>query len=651
MSRWHFIEFCSRFLQFRQEHEDTWTEQAEAFFQDEAERKWKRYPTFVKKFKHFFLQMPSFREKGIDRDAEPSIASIVKGKFFPLIRDWIVLATSMAASEITLDDARVVYEQETLFKCHFFIPATLLKILDREGLDLGVLAGSMHERDFVHLLFSNLVKSINHLFKVVANNDWQLAQVSNLLELRLDGMHVTVLVSFNGYKAKKWPDLYFRGNLITFMQDKLCVKLDPAMQERLTSDKQDYLELARDVFFNQRVDILGVIKHFRAKALLTNQISHFYELLAAIISKLDLGVKNVQQLLQEYADAHAMGEQETMLWSYLLDLVVRQAMLYETFQSNLISRKGQDSIVFMIVLQYYLIDFRREAFAEKIFNGEKLHDKISKLIESEPAVEIDHFHDFANDFQYFLVNHFKIQDMDGYDVFIERIFGRPLDKLLARFFTSFLKTSHEQVIYNLEILNAKANMKNKMNFEKLVAFLENFLEFCMEHVFFQQDLETASRQFKDPSHRFSPTNIATGLYEVLLYRELPFHENKWMETLAIQFRTRVDMINVLDVKKEFESISSYVLVNFLIHEASLKPTTMLLHERLFEDIIAPFHKFNHQIRDFLKMQNVSREEIEAGMGRFFQEQLSSAGMDSSLVQKFVNIVSVLMASRFSREPL
>ncbi|HME51932.1 MAG TPA: hypothetical protein VKM55_06925 [Candidatus Lokiarchaeia archaeon] len=648
MARWPFLEFCGRFLEFKQKHEDTWIGIAENFFQEEAQRKWKRYPAFSKKIKRFFIQAPAFQENGIEGGSKPSVDSLFLEDFFPLLREWISLVTSMTPSNITLEAARIVYKQEVLYKCHFFIPAEVLKRLDLARLDLSVLAGKMSERDLVLTVFLKLVQSLNFLFTTVASNDWQLVQISNLLEIQFDGMHVRFLVSFNGYKSKKLPIAYFRGNLIHFLQDSLCIKLDQFMQERLSRDNEDYLALARDAFFRMRDDLLGVIKHFQAKALLTNQISHFYEILAMIISRLDLGVKNVQRLLQEFADEHSMGEHETMLWSYLLDLVVRQAMLYETFQSNLVGMKGNESIVFMIVLQYYLVDFTRETLAEKLFLGEKLHDKLQALIESEPGAEIDHFHNFCNDFQHFLVNHFKIQDMDGYGVFIKGIFGRPLNRLLSRLFTSFLKSSHEQVLHNLEKLNSDPEMKRKVSFEQLVDFLDEFLEFCMKRVFFQPDLDAASRQFKDPSNRFSPTNIATGLFELLLYRELPFHENQWMETLAIRFRNQVDVIDVLDVKNELQSIPSDVLVNYVIHDAALKPTTILLHERLFDDIIKPFHEFNHLVRDFIQNYDNSPSDLETSVERFLKDQVPSMGKDLAIVKKLGKIFLTLMASRFSQ---
>ena len=646
MSRWPFLDFCRRFLDFKQKHEDTWMDLAENFFQEEVQRKWKRYPAFSKKIKHFFLQAPDLLEKGIELDPEPSTFTLFSKQFFPLMQEWIALATSMAKSNITLEDARLVYEREIIYKCHFFIPATLLKRLDQDGLDLGVLAGKMRERDLINIVFLRLAGSMNYLFKIVANNDWQLAQISNLLEIQLDGMHVMFLVSFNEYKNQKLPRVYFRGNLGTFLQDSLGVKLDKPLQDRLSRDNDDYLVLAKAAFFEKRGDMIGVIKHFQAKTLLTNQISHYYELLATIISKLDLGVKSVQKLLQEYADEHSLDEQETMIRSYLLDLVVRQAMLYETFQSNLVGMKGKYSIVFMIVLQYYLVDFQREMLAEKMYLGELLHDKLQKLTEIESGVESDHFHNFCRDFQHFLVNHFKIQDMDGYDAFIKGIFGRSLDQLLARFFTSFLKTSHAQVMYNLEKLNPE--MRRKVSFKTLVDFLADFLEFCINHVFFQPDLETASKQFKDPLNRFSPVNIANGLFELLLYRELPFHENQWMETLALRFRNQVDIIDVLDVKNELQSISSEVLVNLVLHDAALKPTTILLHERFFDDILKPFHEFSHKVHQFMQENDVSLSNLEASVEQFFTGLANSTGKDPAIAGKLAKIVVTLMGSRFSK---
>lgn len=648
MSRWPFLEFCRRFLQYKQKHEDTWIDLAENFFQEEVQRKWKRYPVFVKKVKHFFLQAPTLHEKGIERASEPSIISLLLENFFPLVKEWISLATSMTASNIILEDVRIVYEQEILYKFRYIIPTEILKHLDQDGLDLGARSGKMNGWDVIHVFFLRLFESLNSLFKIVANTDWQLVQTSNFLEIHPDGMHVAILVSFNGYKGKKLPITYFRGNLVYFLQDTMGIKIKRVLQERLLRDKNEYYDLAKEIYFGNRNDILGVIKHFHAKALMTNQISHFYELLASIISKLDLGVKNVQILLQEYADEKSIPERETLLWSYLLDLVVRQALLYETFQSNLVGLKGKDSIVFMLVLQYYLVDFRPEMLAEKIFHGEKLYEKLRNLTERESGVEIDHFQNFCMDFQHFLMIHFKLQNMEGYDAFIKGIFGRSLNRLLTRFFTSFLKTSHEQLMYNLEKLNTDLEARKKVSFEKLVDFLEDFLEFCMKHVFFQPDLDTASKQFKDPSNRFSPINIATGLFELLLYRELPFHENQWMETLALQFRTQLDIIDILDIKNELKVISPDILVNFVIHDAALKPTTTILRDFLFDEIIKPFHEFSHKVHEFFQKKHNSLSELETIVTNFFKEKVSSIGNDPSVARNLGKIVLVLMEHSLSQ---
>nr|MDO8113299.1 hypothetical protein [Candidatus Sigynarchaeota archaeon] len=646
MDKQPFLEFYRRFATFKQEHGETWGELAPAFFTGEAKRKWKRYPAFVNHLKKAFASIPAFRTNGIKEGQEPSILSFFMKDFFPLVRDWFVLATGISPANVSLLDARLVYESEILYKCQLHIPADMLKAMETEIIDVSSLAGKMHERELVHIIFETLVDSINFLFKTVIDIDWQLEQLSNLLETRLletrlDGMYITFLVSFNRYTVKNLPMEYFNGNLLDFLCDVYDIAVDPALRGKMLQMKVRYLESARAAYFDHRDDMLGAIKHFQAKALLLNQVSHMYEILAALISKLDLGVKNVQQLLHEYSVANMFAESDTLLWSYLLDMCTAQALLYETFQSNLRGLKGKSSMVFMIILQYFLIDLKRDALLEKVFHGDRLFDKLERLIRHESGEDEACLEHFTSDFQEFLVSHFKIQDMDDYDVFIKGIFGKSVDRIISRFFSSFLKTSHEHIMFNMEKLGLDAKTTKKITFTNLVSFLGDFLQFCLKTVFFQPSLDLGSKQFKDSSGRFSGDNIATSMVELLLYRELPFHDNQWMATLAAKFRNQVDMVYMIDVKEELMAIPQDILANFVLHDRALKPTTILLHDWFFDEVIKPFHEYSHYLRDHVRGKDLSNEEMREVLALFFERHVPS--ISASTRQKD-NIAKIVAAS-------
>ncbi len=644
MEKQPFVEFYGRFVQFKQGHPETWVEEAADFFVDEARRKWKRFPAYCKALKKAFRSVPAFLEHGIVEGAEPSVTAFFLQDFFPLVQGWFQLATGIAPSNMLLRDSRIVYTGEAMYLCEVFIPAATFKVMDEDVFDFGELANPLHVRSMVHFIFGKLVASLNPILKTVANTGWQTVQLTNLLEISLDGMHVKMLLSFNEYSGKNLQMAYFNGQLLDFIEDTFGAVIGPATKEILLRKKKEFQDFARLTFTNRQEDVLGAIKHFEAKAIITGQINPLYEVLAAQVSKLDLGITPVQQLLRDFNEINGLTEQDAILWGYMFELIVTQALLYETFQSNLTIFKEKASQVFMIILQYYLVDLGRDTLAEKMFRGGELHDKIGAMLARDGAVEggESSLDAFAASFQQFLVNHFKIQDMDDYDTFIMCLFGRTVEHLNSRFFAAFLKTSHEQVIANLDKLNENVSAKRRLTYPGLVHRISEFLQFCIKRVYFTGDLARASQQFKDPASRFSETNIATAMVEALMYRELPFQENQWMATLAVDFRNKMDMAIAVDVRDHFKSISPAILANYVIHDRALKPTTALLHERFFTEIIEPFDGLHQFIQQNVKGKELDWNTFVAVIARFLKNRVPAPRMDAHAVENIARIVSTLI---------
>jgi hypothetical protein len=643
-SRPPFIDFFGRFVQFKQGHPDTWVEEAADFFMEEARRKWKRFPAYCKSLKRAFLSVPTFRERGIVEGAKPSVTAFFLKDFFPLVQGWFQLATGIAPSSVSQRDARVVYNGEVMYQCQVFIPAATFKVIDEDVFDLGELAKPLHVRAMIHFIFDKLVASLNPIFKTVANIKWKLVQLTNLLQIGLDGMRITMLLSFNDYSGKDLQMAYFNGNLLDFVEETFGASPGPAIKAILIQKKTEFQDLTRSTFANNQDEILGAIKHFEASAMITGKINPFYEVLAALVSKLDLGITPVQHLLREFNEANGFTEQDTIVWGYLFELVVTQALLYETFKSNLSIFKEKASQVFMIILQYYLIDLGRDSLSDKLFRGGELHDKILSMVSrvgstdgGKPALDA-----FSTSFQQFLVNHFKIQDMDDYDTFIKCLFGKSVERLNSRFFSAFLKTSHEQVVANLDKLNENVPANKRLTYQGLVHRISEFLQFCLKRVFFKGDLATASKQFKDSAGRFSEINVATAMVELLLYRELPFHENQWMATLAVEFRNKMDMVIATDVREHFKAISPAVLANYIIHDRALKPTTSLLHERFFTEIIEPFNAFHQFVRQDVNGKTLDWVSFVAAFARFFKDHARGCKLDARAAENVARIVSTLL---------
>jgi hypothetical protein len=644
MEQQPFIEFYKRFVQFKQGHPDTWVEETPDFFTGEARRKWKRFPAYNKALKKAFLSVPAFRERGIVEGASPSVTAFFLKDFFPLVQGWFQLATGIAPSNVVQRDARVVYNGEVMYQCQVFVPAATFKVMDEEIFDFGELAKPVHVRAMIHFIFSKLVASLNPLFKTVANIGWQIVQLTNLLEIGLDGLRITMLLSFNDYSGKNLQSDYFNGHLLDFIEDTFGAATGPAAKGILLQKKKEFQDLARFTFINRQDDVLGAIKHFEARAIITGMINPLYEVLAALISKLDLGIVPVQHLLRDYNEANGFTEQDAIVWGYLFELVVTQALLYETFQSNLAISKEKASQVFMIILQYFLVDLARDTLSEKVFRGGELHDKILSMVAHAETADgggspLDAF---AASFQQFLVNHFKIQDMDDYDTFIKCLFGKSVERLNSRFFASFLKTSHEQVIANLAKLNENVSAKRRLTYPGLVHRISDFLQFCLKRVFFKGNLATASQQFNDPSSRFSEINIATAMVELLLYRELPFNENQWMATLAVEFRNKMDMTIAVDVRDHFKAISPAILANYVIHDRALKPTTTLLHERFFAEIIEPFNSFHQFVRLNVKEKDMDWNSFVEHLARFLKQRVPACKVDARAVENITRIVGTLI---------
>jgi hypothetical protein len=619
-------------------------EAAADFFMEAARRKWKRFPAYCKALKKAFRSVPAFHERGIVEGAEPSVTAYFLKDFFPLVQGWFQLATGIAPSNVLLRDARIVYAGEAMYLCEVFLPAATFKVMDEEVFDFGDLAKPLHVRSMVHFIFSKLVASLNPIFKTVANTGWQIVQLTNLLEISLDGMHIKMLLSFNDYSGKDLQAAYFNGHLLDFIEEMFGVAVGPAAKEILLRKKKEFQDLARFTFANRKDDVLGAIKHCEARAIITGQINPLYEVLAALVSKLDLGITPVQHLLRDFNGANGLTEQDAIVWGYMFELVVTQALLYETFQSNLAIFKEKASQVFMIILQYYLVDLGRDTLSEKVFRGGELHDKIRSMLAPADAVDggESRLDAFAARFQQFLVNHFKIQDMDDYDTFIMCLFGKTVERLNSRFFAAFLKTSHEQVIANLDKLNENVLAKRRLAYPGLVHSISEFLQFCIKRVFFKGNLATASQQFKDPASRFSEINIATAMVEILLYRELPFHENQWMATLAVDFRNRMDMAIAVDVRDHFKSISPAILANYVIHDRALKPTTTLLHERFFAEIIEPFSVFHQFMQQNVKGKEQDWNTFVTVIARFLKGRTPASKVEARVVENIARIVGTLI---------
>ncbi|MFX0100951.1 MAG: hypothetical protein ACFFCS_15350 [Candidatus Hodarchaeota archaeon] len=525
-----------------------------------------------------------------------------------------------------------------MLKIKLSLPIEVVKKMDNI-VDFTEISGSLNEREFIRLIFEGNCKSFTKILQDHFKSQWCLEQISNLLEVTLDGMDITMLLSFNNYRSNQLEKLFFQGNLLDFLRETLDITVSDKLAKKLKVEKEKLKRKSLELFHDGKDEVIGAINHFRYKCILTGHISHVYEITSYLISRLDLGVNSIQELLKQYGKKNAVSERDIIIYSYLLDFIAKQSLLYTTFQSNNNGFKSRLNQVVVLILQYYLVEFDKDALSEKIFSGKALYEKMERFVSKNSKIKeapLDKFKEFLLKF---LITQFKAFEMNDYHTFIQGLFRKKIGNIVFRFFISFLKTSHVQLLHNLEQLSSKDG-KLELSFEKVVHFLCDFLIFGVEFTFFNQTLEEASEKFNDPINRFSPGNIALNMVYLVLYRILPFQDNKWMVTLLMKYRNHLDVIDLLLQVDELNlnAISPDVATsNFILHDRALKETTKLLNQWFFDEILQPFFYFYMSFEALLEKDGILVEKLQ-------ERALDHLGMETKSIisKKNINVAKILV---------
>ncbi len=616
----------------------TWQEQVDSFMLDEARRKRQRFPAFVKGLRKAFHDMPGLASGGIPEPDASKTYQFISGTLPASIAEWITLCFNVSMADIvTGDDCKRVYEGEAIYKCTIVFPVEILDDLESKGVGPRSMSRQTGYREFTRVVCKALFDALTRVLRAECKVDWTVTQLSNVLETTGKETSVVMLLSFNSYVIHQRPMDYFQGNLLDYITHALesDVKNETA-KKRLQAMQERLRRLVRKLYNENQGEIIAAIKHFECKASLMRQVSYFYEVLAFIVSRLDLGVTAVQELLGRYGQQRDLSEEEMMINAFLLDMVSEQALLFTTFQSNFNGLETSVGNVLMIVLQYYLIDLDEARLSEKIFRGNLLHEKIESVMEKK-KINMANFSAF---FQNFLMNHYKVQDHPRYDALMEFMLGHKPIALVQQFFSSFLKTSHEKIMFGLEQLSRGDKTRRKTTFEHLVNFLSDFLIFGIREVFLQPRLADASKKFKDPLNRFSEDNIAMSMLELLVYRELPFQDNQWMATMVMQHRMDLDIFPTTLGKDRdvFKDITPEIVMNVVIHDRAMKKTTRFLHEWFFQNIIQPFFDF---CSGFLCKEGAGSLDATRA---FVNEQRAGTAMDEAALNELARLTMMLFES-------
>lgn len=581
-----FLGMVRRFLEFKARHKHTWASESTGFFLAEARRKWKRYPAHVIAWNALAGSSPATGLLAADGGRMSS--GIMRTHVFPRVVEWFDLVFNAGKPCIAWVDGRVVNATSCLMKCRFFVNFTDIKPLAGQFPDINVIAGGMSEREFIRVMFESILAGLDAVLASECGSPWHFVQYSNVLELRLQEFSVALVIGFTRDQPHPLKRSYFEGNLLEFLTNVLGMSLSPPEIDILEARRRALKEEARALYHGDRGAILSTVNHFQAMASLAGKVSHLYPVLSYLVSRLDLANTSVQALMEMYARNRSLSEGTALLLSYLFNETSEHALLFSTFQANVTGFKDKLGTLFMIVLQYYLVVLERRALSEKLLDGELLFKNV------EHMVTAGGFEQFASRFQEFLVNHFKVQDMPEYNLLVHLVFQARLERLLARFFASFLKTSNERLARVLDTLNAKASLSRELSMGALIDFIGGFLAFGVQQVFLQEDLARASKMFKDPRNRFSEDNIAMAMLELLLHKEMPFQDNQWMPVLATSSREGLDLAFLprkAEIDEKLKGMSKEMLQQFTIQDRAEKTTTPFLQEFFFNEILKPFHAF------------------------------------------------------------
>ncbi|MHA1679811.1 MAG: hypothetical protein ACTSUE_02310, partial [Promethearchaeota archaeon] len=452
MTRDKFLSLIRRFATYRKGHEDTWLDDLGQFFFNEAARKWRRYPSFTKRVKHVLRQVDEVNARGEGITNERgTYEPLFQSKIPAFIKDWLTITLNVPGSAIRIENTRIVYAREVLIKGEFKLGIETLQQMESIANYTG-LSGGPNERELIRVIFESIFKALNMCFKRDVESPWRTRQISNLFQLSGDEVRISFIVSVNNYMQKNLPERYFKANLLNFLEDKLDFILDDRTRLKLVGREAAMTVLNREFYYRGQDEVIGTIKHFRELCLLTGKIYHIFDILAFLISRLDLSIFSIQDILRMYSKENNLDEKQELVSSYLIETLTEQALLHATFQANYTGLKDKVGQVLMIILQYYLIDLDVHVLSEKVFNGNNLSDNIDRLAGNEAPGKgkgkeegkgegKEMVEKFKAYFQEFLIKQFMLVGSPAYRIYIQGIFGRSIDNLVFRFFTSFLKTS------------------------------------------------------------------------------------------------------------------------------------------------------------------------------------------------------------------
>lgn len=606
-----FLGLVRRLVTFKREHPHTWMEKLEDFFLVEAKRKWARYPRCVKGLKEHLSLISRHVPQENGNGDEGTFNITIKTGIAKDLLTWLNLIFNLPQGAIYIDSTRIIYEREAMIKAHLILPIDLIQDLERI-IDITELAEPLDEREFIRLVFKGIIDALNKVILTELETTWRFMQILNLFTFTFNHAAVEFIISFNDYRVQDLQERYFDCNLLSFIEDTLNLTVSDRNRRMLLAKNAAMSAFARDYYYKYQDEVIATIKHFRKLCLMTGKIYHLFDLIAFLITRYDISIYSVQDILKMYAKKNELSEKETLMASYILDAITELAIIHATFQSNYTGLQEKVGQVLMIILQYYLVDLDDHVLSEKIFMGHKVSEYLNML--SKDTTQGNHAKKSSNmhvkdRIPEFLVKQFMIFNDPGHLLLIKTIFGRTADNLVFRFFTSFLKTSHEQLMHSITKLKESSNLQREVSFQSAVNFLCDFLIFALDKTFLQPTLREASRKFDDPKSRFSEINVATRVVEIVLFRELPLQDGLWMSTLALKFKNNLTIIpNITKIIQE--KISSYLLNNFVLHDRSSRKTTPLLHEWFNNDIIKPLYFFFRQIEHSLGPNSSLEDRVQ-----------------------------------------
>ncbi|MHA1792040.1 MAG: hypothetical protein ACTSVI_05300 [Promethearchaeota archaeon] len=585
MSSTNIMAFYKRFIAFKKAYGETWIDDSLNFFFNEAKRKWRRFPRFVNRVSLDFNEINRLKMKGEKDVTFNDLKRVIKERIPRMIITWFSLISYFPTNYMDFLEMSHVCDNEILFKIQLRIPMEMFLEFG-EILDISVLSAGMNERDFVRHMFSGIVESINRVIKQHANTRYRIKQIYNSLENNVDEFNITMIISLNTYVDEEYPFIYFMGNLLNLLESELNIELDEGTKESLRSYQDKMIIIGKNLFYNHKQEILDVIKHFGSKCLLTGSITYLFEILIYIISRFDLSKIPFQDLLRAHFEKLELDEKTSIISSYLLDVVISQALIYSTFQANYTGFKKELESIFFLILQYYLGSFDSISLSDKLFRGEKVYERTVGLIKSQKGESRINIEGFRNFLENFLILQYQFINTNYYPILIRSIFKENSKQMIHKFFISFLKTSHELIIHSINILKKDTRNYKVISLENLIKLTIDFLLYGIEKIFFSGSLESTANRFLDGRGRFSPDRLASIMLEIVLYRELPFQDNQWLSFLLWKYRNRLDTKLVIkhDLLKKISYFTSHA---FIITDQNIQSNITLLDEWLSTEIIQP----------------------------------------------------------------